>query len=154
MGGYILHIPFTCTLYCNCVVTVWNTHAEEGGVQITPLCYPPSSPGHECPFAIQVHHNRQQMDLAGESRPTQIQFVIKRRSPMPSGKSALKTTARIIVNFIPRPFHHPVFEEYEKTGREGLGDFIMWTISMSTKEWGVQTVLKSFPVVSVQDLEA
>ena len=48
------------------------------------------------------------MDLAGESRPTQIQFVIKRRSPMPSGKSALKTTS-IKVNLIPR---HPVFEEY------------------------------------------
>lgn len=64
--------------------------------------------GHECPFAIQVHHNRQQMDLAGESRPTQIQFIIKRRSPIPSGKSALKTTS-IKVNLIPR---HQVFEEY------------------------------------------
>lgn len=67
------------------------------------------------------------MDLAGESRPTQIQFVIKRRSPMPSGKSALNREGRR-----GRFYHVNAINVYQ--GMRG-------------------PVLKSFPVVSVQDLE-
>lgn len=50
-----------------------------------------SVPGHEHPFGIQSHHNRQN-DLAaagyvaGEQKPTQLEFYIKRKNPPVTGE--------------------------------------------------------------------
>ncbi|XP_064404393.1 uncharacterized protein LOC135349721 isoform X2 [Halichondria panicea] len=43
--------------------------------------------GHEHPFAIQMCHNRQQMDYMGDAKPIQLQFVIKRKSAISNGPS-------------------------------------------------------------------
>jgi hypothetical protein len=33
-----------------------------------------------------MHHNRQQMDVSGDTRPTQLQFIIKRKTAIPTGE--------------------------------------------------------------------
>lgn len=47
--------------------------------------------GFECPFAIQSHHNRHQIDLSGDMRPQQLEFVIRRKSSNPVSQSSRHT---------------------------------------------------------------
>ena len=45
-----------------------------------------SVPGHEHPFAIQAQHNRQVEGYVGDQKPAQMEFYLKRKTPMAPGK--------------------------------------------------------------------
>lgn len=43
--------------------------------------------GYECIFAIQANHNRQQLEFSNDSHPQQLEFVVRRKSPLTSSAS-------------------------------------------------------------------
>ena len=45
-----------------------------------------SVPGHEHPFAIQAHHNRQLEGYVGDQKPVQMEFYIKRKNTPSPGE--------------------------------------------------------------------
>jgi hypothetical protein len=46
--------------------------------------------GYECIFAIQSHHNRQQLDLNADTRPQQLEFVIRKKTQSLNSSSSKK----------------------------------------------------------------
>ena len=48
------------------------------GPTVLTTYYNPLS-GHESPFAIQTYHNRLQMDLSGDGKPQQLDFILRRK---------------------------------------------------------------------------
>ena len=64
--------------------------------------------GHECIFAIQSHHNRHQIDLANDSHPQQLEFVVRRKPQHDITRTSSRSGLRRKIRMLKKRSYKPV----------------------------------------------